>query len=316
MRDQAHDDLMAEIFRKDPAYAAEFLEQHPADGDHVELLIALRQMTKAFGGAATIARKAKLNRTQLYRMLSKQGNPEIRSVSAILKSMGVHVRPADQEAEICAARLTSGAVVEKRRYLFGATLPIFAPAAAAPRRSRSRAAGGAAGCAGSLPCTPEPPPGCCLKRSVHRPLSTVASARVAGVTCRFSASCVSERSCASRPHRSLRCGRCLRHGHGRHQDSLQHIGLPGARETTPARYRTPSTLAVSGNRDSSVASVAAALLERFILLSVSAVSSSRTSGAASGRRALMDCSASADSFCCCCSGGSSRNCSLLVLSAR
>jgi probable addiction module antidote protein len=82
---------MAETFRNDPAYAVEFLNSILEDGDHVELLIALRQMTRAFGGTATIARKAKLNRTQLYRMLSKQGNPEIRSVSAILKSMGMQL---------------------------------------------------------------------------------------------------------------------------------------------------------------------------------------------------------------------------------
>jgi len=48
-------------------------------------------MTKAFGGMQTVAEKARLNPTQLYRTLSEQGNPELRSLSAILKSMGLRL---------------------------------------------------------------------------------------------------------------------------------------------------------------------------------------------------------------------------------
>jgi probable addiction module antidote protein len=110
MRDQAHDDVMAEIFRKDPAYAVELLNNILEDGDHVDLLVALRQMTKAFGGTAKIAQKAKLNRTQLYRTLSRKGNPEIRSVSAILRSMGMRlaVQPIKQRTTARARRPAQG----------------------------------------------------------------------------------------------------------------------------------------------------------------------------------------------------------------
>jgi DNA-binding phage protein len=44
-----HDDAMAEVFRKDPAYAVKLLSSLLEDGDRGELLIALRQLTKAFG---------------------------------------------------------------------------------------------------------------------------------------------------------------------------------------------------------------------------------------------------------------------------
>lgn len=44
-----HDDAMAEVFRKDPAYAVKLLCSLLEDGDRGELLIALRQLTKAFG---------------------------------------------------------------------------------------------------------------------------------------------------------------------------------------------------------------------------------------------------------------------------
>jgi probable addiction module antidote protein len=101
---------MAEVFRKDPSYAVEFLNTILEDGDHVDLLIALRQMTKAFGGTAKIAGKAKLNRTQLYRTLSSKGNPEIRSVAAILRTMGMRlaVQPIKQRRTARARRPAQG----------------------------------------------------------------------------------------------------------------------------------------------------------------------------------------------------------------
>jgi probable addiction module antidote protein len=91
MRDRPHDEAMAEILSKDPAYAIELVNSILEDGDQAELLITLRQMTKAFGGVQTIAEKANLNATQLYRTLSENGNPELRSLSAILKAMGLRL---------------------------------------------------------------------------------------------------------------------------------------------------------------------------------------------------------------------------------
>ena len=100
MKDRAHDDAMAEVFRKDPAYAVELLNSILADGDQGELLIALRQMTKAFGGVSKVAEKAELNGTHIYRTLSAKGNPGIRSLSAILKAMGLRlaVQPIQRPA--------------------------------------------------------------------------------------------------------------------------------------------------------------------------------------------------------------------------
>ena len=91
MKDRTHDEGMAELFKQDPAYAVELLNAILEDGEQGELLIALRQMTKAFGGVQDVAEKANLNPTQLYRTLSEQGNPELRSLSAILKAMGLRL---------------------------------------------------------------------------------------------------------------------------------------------------------------------------------------------------------------------------------
>jgi probable addiction module antidote protein len=91
MRDRTHDEAMSELFKEDPAYALQLLNSILEDGEQGELLIALRQMTKAFGGVQSVAEKANLNPTQLYRTLSEGGNPELRSLSAILKAMGLRL---------------------------------------------------------------------------------------------------------------------------------------------------------------------------------------------------------------------------------
>ncbi len=91
MNDRSHDDAMAELLRDDPSLAIEMLNTILEDGDQGELLIALRQMTKAFGGISKVAQEAQLNSTQLYRTLSPAGNPAISSLLAILKVMGLRL---------------------------------------------------------------------------------------------------------------------------------------------------------------------------------------------------------------------------------
>ncbi|MCL1824705.1 MAG: addiction module antidote protein [Betaproteobacteria bacterium] len=91
MRDRAHDTVMAEVFRNDPAYAVELLNNILEDGEQGELLIALRQMAEAFGGVRSVAKSAELNPNQIYRTLSEKGNPEVKSLTAILRAMGLRL---------------------------------------------------------------------------------------------------------------------------------------------------------------------------------------------------------------------------------
>ncbi|ECW9094595.1 DNA-binding protein [Escherichia coli] len=91
MKDRSHDEAMAEVFRRDPGYAVELLNSILEDGDQGELLIALRQMADAFGGVRSVAKSAELNPSQLYRTLSDKGNPEVRSLTAILRAMGLRL---------------------------------------------------------------------------------------------------------------------------------------------------------------------------------------------------------------------------------
>jgi probable addiction module antidote protein len=91
MKDRAHDEAMAEMFRDDPDYAIQLINSILEDGDQSELLITLRQMTKAYGGVQAVAEIAQLSATQLYRTLSPDGNPVLSSLSAILKAMGLRL---------------------------------------------------------------------------------------------------------------------------------------------------------------------------------------------------------------------------------
>jgi probable addiction module antidote protein len=88
---RSHEEASIESFRRDPRFAAEYLNAVLEDGDQGELMLALRRMASAFGGMAGIAKATELNATTLYRTLSQRGNPELRSLVAILKAMGLRI---------------------------------------------------------------------------------------------------------------------------------------------------------------------------------------------------------------------------------
>lgn len=95
---RSHAEATSESFRKDPRFAAEYLNAVLQDGDQQELLIALRYLADAFGGVSRLAEQAELNATALYRTLSPQGNPELKSLIALLNAMGMRlaVQPLEQ----------------------------------------------------------------------------------------------------------------------------------------------------------------------------------------------------------------------------
>lgn len=74
---------------QDPATAAAYLNAAVEEDDPGAFLQALRYVTEARGGVAKIADLTGLNRQQLYRTLSENGNPELRSLSKILGVSGL-----------------------------------------------------------------------------------------------------------------------------------------------------------------------------------------------------------------------------------
>jgi probable addiction module antidote protein len=74
---------------KDTEFAAEYLKAAIEEEDAPEVfLLALRNIAEAHG-IGSISQSTELNRENLYKMLSKRGNPTIRSLCAILKSLGM-----------------------------------------------------------------------------------------------------------------------------------------------------------------------------------------------------------------------------------
>ena len=86
----SHEEATVESFKKDPDYAAEYLNAVLEDGSQEELMLALRRVASAFG-MSEVAESSKLNPKTLYRTLSAAGNPELRSFQAILGAMGMRL---------------------------------------------------------------------------------------------------------------------------------------------------------------------------------------------------------------------------------
>jgi len=75
---------------QDPKEAAAYLTAALDEGDRAVFLLALRDVTDAHG-LQTVAHKAQLNRENLYRMLSEQGNPQLESLTALLDALDLRL---------------------------------------------------------------------------------------------------------------------------------------------------------------------------------------------------------------------------------
>ncbi len=77
---------------QDPDEALEYLNAALMDEDPRIFLVALKNVIEAQSGdMSAIAKKSKLNRENLYRMLSKKGNPKLTSVVSLLDSVGLRL---------------------------------------------------------------------------------------------------------------------------------------------------------------------------------------------------------------------------------
>lgn len=73
---------------QDPAFAAAYLSYTAESDDPSDFMVALREVTEVYGGVGAIAGRTRLNRQQLYKTLSVKGNPEFRTLRAILGAAG------------------------------------------------------------------------------------------------------------------------------------------------------------------------------------------------------------------------------------
>jgi probable addiction module antidote protein len=75
---------------KSPQYCATYLSAALADSSEA-FLVALRDVAEAQKGMAQLASAAKVNRENLYRMLSENGNPRLTSLGAIMEALGLRL---------------------------------------------------------------------------------------------------------------------------------------------------------------------------------------------------------------------------------
>ncbi len=89
---RAHDEAIIELLREDPSFADEYLaaamEEANQDGGREALLAALRHVAESQGMAA-VAERAGIPRESLYRILSPNGNPTIKTLLAVLDAAGL-----------------------------------------------------------------------------------------------------------------------------------------------------------------------------------------------------------------------------------
>lgn len=85
----AYEEVLLEDL-KDPTEAAVYLEAALEDADPSVFLLALRQVAQA-QGMANVARKAHVGRESLYKTLSENGNPELRTINRLLHAMGLRL---------------------------------------------------------------------------------------------------------------------------------------------------------------------------------------------------------------------------------
>lgn len=81
--------------RADRELAVEYLKAAMASldnpDDRAAGLLALRAVAEAYGGLGAVAAEAGISRESLYRALSPKGNPTLKTLIAVLKTVGLRL---------------------------------------------------------------------------------------------------------------------------------------------------------------------------------------------------------------------------------
>lgn len=89
-----HEAEVAEL-RADRQLAVEYLkaamESLDDPDDRAAGLLALRTVAEAYGGLGAVAAEAGISRESLYRALSPKGNPTLKTLLAVLKTVGLRL---------------------------------------------------------------------------------------------------------------------------------------------------------------------------------------------------------------------------------
>ncbi len=91
----SYHDWEVEKLRSDPELAVECLKLALETLDNPDerggSLLTLRSLAEAYGGLGAVAAKAGISRESLYRSLSPKGNPTLKTLIAVLNTMGLRL---------------------------------------------------------------------------------------------------------------------------------------------------------------------------------------------------------------------------------
>ncbi len=91
----SHHEREVEELRADHQLAVEYLkaamESLDDPDDRAAGLLALRTIAEAYGGLGAVAAEAGISRESLYRALSPAGNPTLKTLLAVLKTVGMRL---------------------------------------------------------------------------------------------------------------------------------------------------------------------------------------------------------------------------------
>lgn len=98
----SHRDALIAELRADHDFAVEYLKaalEEMEDSRHRAVgLLALRDVAEAYGGLAAVARSAGITREALYRALSPNGNPTLKTLMAVLDAVGMRLSASPARA--------------------------------------------------------------------------------------------------------------------------------------------------------------------------------------------------------------------------
>jgi probable addiction module antidote protein len=91
----SHHEAEISELRADREFAVEYLkaalESLENPDDRAGGLLALRAVAEAYGGLGAVAAEAGISRESLYRALSPKGNPTLKTLLAVLKTIGMRL---------------------------------------------------------------------------------------------------------------------------------------------------------------------------------------------------------------------------------
>jgi probable addiction module antidote protein len=96
-----HHEWEVELLRSDRELAVEYLiaamEALDNPDERAGGLLALRSVAEAYGGLGAVAAQAGISRESLYRALSPKGNPTLKTLVAVLKTVGLRLSVAPEK---------------------------------------------------------------------------------------------------------------------------------------------------------------------------------------------------------------------------